>query len=362
MAGFHPANHWRSTRALARAREASLRMARAHIAAHRAAAEAPAAVFLNAHEGIHHLELFRQEFPAALSLLPPDFSALEIGAGMGWMAALLAAHAPAARVLATEFRFGPGGPLGIANSYTLYRLAEREPALHSVIRFAFDQSKTLTGMSLSERIAFARASATDLPAADASAHFLYSINCLEHLPDLRRCFGEMARVLRPDGILLHTTEPLFFSPYGHHLQDFFPAPWAHLLWEWEELAELVERETGGHMEWAPGVRLARHHVAEDVLPSLNGAAPADFRRILRAGPWEVLGWVDLHDPATADLAREIGLRDALRGIPWEALSLSGLRMKLRRTAGKHPGFRAPLWLPHTTRATIRSVLPRRSGT
>lgn len=55
----------------------------------------------------------------------------------------------------------------------------------------------LTGLGDEERVR--RGSALDVPWADATFDFVYSIGCLHHTGDLRRSVGEVHRVLRPGG-------------------------------------------------------------------------------------------------------------------------------------------------------------------
>ncbi|MBI5155523.1 hypothetical protein HZA57_09830, partial [Candidatus Poribacteria bacterium] len=143
-------------------------------------------------------------------------------------------------------------------------------------------------------------------------------------------------------------EPLYYSAMGHHLVDIAPIPWGHLLWQDEEFAALAAREAGAGREWIPGEPLSPRHLLRILRDDLNYAEPAELRRGLLGGPWRISGWVDLAAPGDEALAREMGLREALVGIPSEALFLYGLRIKLRRES-RAAGLRLPMRLSYRTR-------------
>lgn len=353
MPFVNPEKFWRSERSLERARRAALGHARRLMEERRRPVDA--LVFEAAHAGHHHLEFFRREFPQITASLPANFQAFELGAGLGWLAFLLAGHAPGSKILATEISWAAGAPLDVPNCFTMYRMAEKEPALHKVLDFHFDEGRTLQTMSIKAPVSFALASAHDLPLADDSTDLHYSMNCLEHIPDLGKTFQEAARVLRLGGICFHTTEPLYYSPFGHHLGEFFPIPWGHLLWNAEDLADLVLREVPPEAQWLPGEPLRGDHLLNEVFPTLSGATPADLRAALVGGPWEILGWVDEMDPDVEALARTIGIGEALRGIPREALLLRGVKIKLARRQSA-VGLRLPMRLGHVSRGRLRRLL------
>lgn len=354
---FDPSPHWKNTRALAHARERALALARRlkqeQDTKAAAAPEKESLVFKDAHDGGWHLDFFRAQFPQLLDGLPRDFRAVELGAGMGWHAALLAAVG-AGLVVATEVGWTKQTPSCISNAFTLHRLARRELKLNDVLRFEFDAASELRAVRFSERIQFVGASAAAPPLADQSVDILYSINCIEHLPELARCFEQAERVLKPGGIFFVSSEPFFFSPFGHHMRDCFPIPWGHLLWNGEELADLIVREAGEGVEWRPGEPLSARHIRDEVFSTLNQATPAAIRRILRAGQWRIRGWVDMHEPRQEEWGKELRLREALRGIPDEALFLVGLRWHLER-ADASLGMRIPLRLSHRLRAWIKRI-------
>jgi len=133
--------------------------------------------------------------------LPPDAAVLELGCGPGHFWEANADRVPAAwRVVLTDFSAG-------------------------MIAAA--------GRRLGDRAAYAVADAEALPFAAGGFHAAIANHMLYHVPDRRRAARELARVLRPDGVLLAATNG------ADHLR---------------ELDELAAR-------WAPDGRIARSGAA-----------------------------------------------------------------------------------------------------
>jgi SAM-dependent methyltransferase len=353
---------WRNRGALERAREAALGVARERLARRRRESAGSSAQVIEAHHlGYDHLHVFRSQLLPLVSELPPEFRALEIGAGMGWHATLLAAHG-AGRVLATEIEWGGDTPFGLANVHALHRIAQEDDALARSVHFTRDSEGHLVSVSLPPGLGFVRAPAEHLPLPSGSVDFLYSVNCLEHLPDPAGAFDEAARVLRIGGTCFMTSRPLFYSAEGHHLDDIFPVPWGHLLWEPEALAELVVREAGQGRDWEPGVPLRPEHLVTILRGELNYASPTDLRGVLRRGPWRLNGWVDVTADSDKELEKTIGLREALRGVPAEALFLRGVAFRLTRRPAAE-GLQMPFRFSHIFRRRVRKVMgPPRTDT
>jgi len=64
-----------------------------------------------------------------------------------------------------------------------------------------------------------------LPFADGGFDLIFMHNVCEHIIALDACFKEYRRVLRPGGVLVNDFSPLFYSPFGAHLQDALKFPW-----------------------------------------------------------------------------------------------------------------------------------------
>lgn len=305
---------------------------------------------LDVHEGKYHVDFFQSQFPQLIAKLPPRAFALELGAGMAWHSALLAAHSDA-RVLAVEPAWATSTPYNHNNVYFFKRLSASQPELQRLLTFEEDAHGEPRSVCFGERLQLAVASAGALPVQSAVADLVFSYNVVEHLPDLHAAFAEAARVLKPGGYLFGSTEPLFFSSQGNHLQDMFYLPWGHLLWEPEEFLSLVHREAGEDREIEPGRSLSVEFLRDILYNQLNYATPSSIRRTLRNGPWNVAGWVDVADPAEDALARQLGIYSAVKA-PREALLLKGLRFLLQRTE-KPRALRPPLQFSFLTRRKLR---------
>lgn len=85
-----------------------------------------------------------------------------------------------------------------------------------------------------------------IPLADASVDAVFSTDTFEHVMNLDVAFGEIARVLRPGGLLVTRFGPLFYSPYGYHMQWACRVPYAHLLFGLDPILAL-RRERTGHL-------------------------------------------------------------------------------------------------------------------
>jgi ubiquinone/menaquinone biosynthesis C-methylase UbiE len=80
-----------------------------------------------------------------------------------------------------------------------------------------------------ERVEFHKADAQDLIYKDGCFDLVCSINAMEHIPDPKRAFAEIVRVTMPNALVMLQFDPLWHSPFGHHLWHLGFEPWAHLL-------------------------------------------------------------------------------------------------------------------------------------
>jgi SAM-dependent methyltransferase len=69
----------------------------------------------------------------------------------------------------------------------------------------------------------------DLPSN--SFDLVYSFATMEHVPDIAAGYSEMARVVKPGGLIFSMASPLWNSPYGHHMGCFQGHPWIHLAFD-----------------------------------------------------------------------------------------------------------------------------------
>jgi hypothetical protein len=57
----------------------------------------------------------------------------------------------------------------------------------------------------------------------------------------------------PDKFLINAFAPLFYSPYGAHLQDALKMPWGHLVFGLRAVLEVRNRYYPGHLEAQTGL-------------------------------------------------------------------------------------------------------------
>lgn len=137
----------------------------------------------------------------------------------------------------------------------------------------------------------------DLPLTDRFDVVL-SKDTFEHVEDLDRLVREVARRLRPDGLLVCGFSPLYYSPNGDHGRFGLPLPWLHAL-----LPQALV------LRWA-SKRLNRPiRSAADV--GLNRLTLGEFEALLPQADWERISLrinpVDHALRPVFDLLREIAL-------------------------------------------------------
>ena len=118
-------------------------------------------------------------------------------------------------------------------------LKERRPGLDLVCSDLQDEML----VEVPEQMPRVGADMMSLPFADGTFDAVYEITALVFVPDPERALKEMARVVRPGGLLLLLSlNPL--SRWGRDSLEELPAPWGTL----EGLVAMVEVATGGNVE------------------------------------------------------------------------------------------------------------------
>jgi SAM-dependent methyltransferase len=114
---------------------------------------------------------------------------------------------------------------------------------------------------------------------DDSHDLLISRSAIEHIVAVERAFDEMARVVRPGGLIYLSTDPYFF-PRGCHKSGIVDIPWAHASLSLDEYRRFVtERE---------GQDQARRRCRR--LETINPYTIREWRQKIEACPFEILEW------------------------------------------------------------------------
>lgn len=117
------------------------------------------------------------------------------------------------------------------------------------------------------------------PPDDQRFDVLLSFDALEHIADPAGFLAKMADFMVPDGVAVVSFGPLFHSPFGDHLWDFFrfQIPWRGLLFSEAALLE-VRREYFRPTD--PARRFS------DMAGGLNQMRYSEFVRAVEAGGWQ----------------------------------------------------------------------------
>jgi SAM-dependent methyltransferase len=147
-----------------------------------------------------------------------------------------------------------------------------------------------------DRIEFIQTTADKIPLPDSHVDIIYTIDTFEHLSKPEEILTECWRILRPGGtMLIHFGA--WLTPYGSHLEDIIPIPWANTVFSMDTLLKVaanlydspdytvacyfLDPETG---ERKPNPFLDKAKWAE----YLNHITIRGFRKIIRGLPFEIV--------------------------------------------------------------------------
>ncbi|MEQ9258703.1 MAG: class I SAM-dependent methyltransferase, partial [Roseovarius sp.] len=159
---------------------------------------------------------------------------------------------------------------------------------------------------LPENLSFRQIEAGAPLPEDLAPDVVYSWSVMEHIgrAALPGVIRDLAARLAPGGVVLTQIAPLYHSPFGSHLQEFNPTPWAHLTLSIAELEASLNRDAGpktgvGSADWMFARFLELNKITADELAlyfSQAGFSQAEnTRRTARETPPE---WLRLaHDKA-----------------------------------------------------------------
>jgi len=118
-----------------------------------------------------------------------------------------------------------------------------------------------------------------VPEGSGKFDVLMSFDAFEHIEQPRRFLERMATLSKPGGRAVLAFGPLFHSPFGDHMWDFFRVqiPWRGLLFP-ERVMLRVRREYFRPTDSA--------HRYQDIAGGLNLLRYSEFLRDVRASGWE----------------------------------------------------------------------------
>lgn len=106
------------------------------------------------------------------------------------------------------------------------------------------------------RIRFVQTTGSTIPLPDQSVDVIYTIDTVEHLIELDEIFADCYRILRPGGTML-VHFGAWFTPYGAHLEDIIPFPWANVAFSMDTLLKVA-----AHLYDSPDYKVACYFLDE----------------------------------------------------------------------------------------------------
>jgi SAM-dependent methyltransferase len=123
--------------------------------------------------------------------------------------------------------------LGCSTGYLIGAFRDLEP--FQAIGVDLDSSCVRAArQQYGDHIQFEESTASSIPLNDECVDIIYCVDTVEHLSSPREILMDCFRILRPGGQLLIHWHP-WLGPYGSHLEDIIPFPWAHAMFSMDTL-------------------------------------------------------------------------------------------------------------------------------
>jgi SAM-dependent methyltransferase len=220
---------------------------------------------------------------------------------------------------------GVGQAVGIAPTLPLFEGGDRGAVARRMVRGVLARLGHTEPLEVAlERIPvkFAVMDASRMDFEDAAFDVVWSRAALEHLVPLDRALQEIARVVRPGGVVHHAIDPFFWAR-GCHTKAVVDLPWAHARLSVSDFRRYVEeRDSRGRAE-----RMATS------LSTLNQLTVDEWRAaLLRDGSFEVIRWAEFRSPFCEHYLAEHRdvVRTAREGLTARDLVCSWIEVWLRR--------------------------------
>jgi ubiquinone/menaquinone biosynthesis C-methylase UbiE len=169
-------------------------------------------------------------------------------------------------------------------------------------------------------VSFSVTDARRMSFPDNSFDLLWTRAAMEHIVPPENALLEMARVVRPGGLMYHSIDPFFWLK-GCHKGGLTDIPWAHARLTSTEYRRALEETS----DKAKAEKCSNH------LRTLNQLTPREWRRTIEAGPFEILDWKEETSPLAESLLshRPDVLQTILPGLRRNDLTCSQIKVWLR---------------------------------
>jgi SAM-dependent methyltransferase len=247
--------------------------------------------------------------------LGPDSLILDVGGGMGWSTALLAART-GAKVFGIDLHRYDANAGDSFRGELMNRLRRHLPIL--VQEPGFERFEQLE--QVIDNCTFFSMNAQQLLFRDDLFDFVFSLNAFEHIPDPGRSLQEISRVLKPGGHVFLQFNGLYFSDDGHHLSTLTDVPWIHLLYDRDEIKKIISEAGKSANE------------VDNILDSLNGYNVRQYLAIFDQTDLQIL---EKHIHRDFSFAGSEGSEEfsKLKELyPEEDLTTSGITIILRKAS------------------------------
>ncbi len=209
------------------------------------------------------------------------------------------------------------------------RLNRRDEKAESIRRVVAGVLETIgAGKSLeqclnSSRVELLTMEATQMEFPDSSFDLILSRSVLEHIQPVEKALEEMARVIRPQGMIYHEIDP-FCWIRGCHKRGLVDIPWAHSRLQLHEYQRFVAESEG---ERTADRRLAR-------LKTLNRQTLREWKILMENGPCEIVDWAESRSSFAETVLKEYPdvTSTLLPGIEPKDLVVSRIGVWLRKRA------------------------------
>jgi SAM-dependent methyltransferase len=245
--------------------------------------------------------------------LGPESLLLDVGAGMGWSTALLAAKT-GAKVIGVDLHQYDSPTGDSFKGELLRRFTRHLPVLTQ--EPGFDRLQHLE--QVIDACAFYTMDVQRLLFRDGLFDFVFSLNAFEHIADPRQALQDVSRVLKPGGQVFLLFMPLYFADGGHHLTHLTDIPWIHLLYERAEIKKMIL--DAGKVP----------NEVDHILDSLNGYSLSQYLEIFDKTDLDVLARQIHRGFSLAGSERSEEFRKLQASYPEDELTTLGLTVILQK--------------------------------